>query len=75
MSEIPAVQAGSGEMLREFDEMESQKISVVSDQANAFNCNRGKSDSFVVDIEVLNHSMDSNPSSRITVTILLSVTS
>uniref|UniRef100_A0A7N0RF60 Uncharacterized protein n=1 Tax=Kalanchoe fedtschenkoi TaxID=63787 RepID=A0A7N0RF60_KALFE len=61
------IQGGSGEA-RGFDEMGTQRISVVSDQANGFHYAREKSDSFVVDIEGFIHSVDkdSNPSSRIT---------
>uniref|UniRef100_A0A7N0UF50 Uncharacterized protein n=1 Tax=Kalanchoe fedtschenkoi TaxID=63787 RepID=A0A7N0UF50_KALFE len=66
-SEAQAFQAGSGEV-RGFDEMGTQRISVVPEQANGFHYNREKSDSFVVDIEGFSHSVDkdTNPNSRIT---------
>ncbi|CAM9000711.1 unnamed protein product [Rhodiola kirilowii] len=64
-SEIQTFQAGTGE-IRGYDEIGTQRISVVSDQSNGFHCNQEKSDSFVVDIEGLNHSVDTNSSSRIT---------
>lgn len=63
MTKVQAFQAGSGD----FGEMGSQRISVVSNQANG----KEKSDSFVVDIEGFSHFVekDLSPNSRITVRI------
>lgn len=63
MANDQAIQEGSGD----FGEIGSQRISVVSNQANG----KEKSDSFVVDIEGFTHFVekDLSPNSRIAVRI------